>query len=152
MVGAESPAIALPGPPHLPGRTPRPPEVAFAPLKEALGEHVAPSEIKDCAAFRCAQRLFLNRYYWEAHELFEAVWIRLPPASAERHLLRGLIQLANAGLKHRLGRPAAARRILTLADAALAEAAHRRAGGFPAGLADFVPAFREQAETESMAR
>ena len=46
----------------------------------------------------------------------------LPPASAERHLLQGLIQLANAGLKARMGRRAAALRILDLADAAFREA------------------------------
>ena len=46
----------------------------------------------------------------------------LPPASAERHLLQGLIQLANGGLKARMGRENAARRIAALADTALREA------------------------------
>lgn len=73
-------------------------------------------------AFRCGLESFGRRYYFEAHELLEAVWLRLPPASAERHLLRGLIQLSNAGLKARMGRANAARRILTLSRTALAEA------------------------------
>ncbi len=49
----------------------------------------------------------------------------LPPVSAERQLLQGLIQLANAGLKNRMGQTSAAKRILALADSALSEAMRR---------------------------
>lgn len=138
--------------PHLPGRTPRPPEDAFAPLKAALGEGGAPAALAGSAAFAAALDLFARRYYWEAHELFEAVWVRLPPASAERVLLRGVIQLANAGLKARMGRAAAARRILDLADAALAEAARRRPGGALGLASERIAALRAQAIGEGAPR
>lgn len=129
MSGRGAAGLELLGGPHLPGRTPRPPEVAFTPLKAALEGVCDPGALAASAAFRAARELFEARCYWEAHELFEAVWMRLPPAGAERVLLRGLIQLANAGLKARMGRAAAAARILGLADAALAEAGGRLPGG-----------------------
>ena len=122
--GANGPLV-LPPAPYLPGRTPRPPEGFFEPLKIGLSSQHAPAELASSAAFRGGLEAFHAGYYWEAHELWEAVWMCLPPASAERQLLRGLIQLANAGLKRRMGRPAAALRILALADAALADATRR---------------------------
>ena len=60
----------------------------------------------------------------------------LPPASAERHLLQGLIQLANGGLKARMGRENAARRIAALRsrNSTRRRAGRgRAAGGLPAG-------------------
>ncbi len=96
--------------PHLPGRSPRPdPERFTAAARGADGGLAA-----GFAAFDA-------RHYWEAHEFWEPVWMAQPQASAGRSLMRGLIQLANAGLKQRMGREAAARRILVLAEAALAE-------------------------------
>lgn len=139
----------LVGGPHLPGLTPRPPEAAFAPLKAALAGADDADELAASGAFGAAQRLFMRRYYWEAHEMFEAVWMRLPPASAERVLLRGLIQLANAGLKARMGRERAAARILALADAALAEAAARAPAGAMGLAPGAIAAFRRQAAGEA---
>lgn len=102
--------IALPPAPHLPGRNPRPDPVIFAACKDDPD-----------LALRAGQVAFAARYYWEAHECWEGVWMAQPPASAARHLMRGLIQLANAGLKKRMGRDSAAARILALADAQLRE-------------------------------
>lgn len=139
----------LSGGPHLPGRTPRPPETVFAPLKAGLAGLSEPADLAASTAFAAGREFFARRYYWEAHEMFEAVWIRLPPAGAERVLLRGLIQLANAGLKARMGRGRAAARILALADAALAEAELRAPGGamgLPPGV---IAALRRQAAGES---
>ncbi len=116
--------MILPPVPHLPGRTPRPPEALFAALKQGLAD-MDPAALGGSAASREGLRAFRARYYWEAHELWEAVWTCLPPAGAERLALRGLIQLANAGLKGRMGQAGAQARILALADAALAEAARR---------------------------
>lgn len=104
--------IILPPQPYLPGRTDRPGPEWFAPQRGP-------------GAFAAGFEAFERGYFWEAHELWEPVWMAQPPASAERALLRGLIQLANAGLKRRMGRDAAAVRILALADAALSEALAR---------------------------
>lgn len=55
---------------------------------------------------------FLNAgCYWEAHEVWEAVWLALPPNSAERRFVQAVIQLANALLKEKMNRPNAARRL-----------------------------------------
>lgn len=113
--------------PHIPGRTPRPSETVFSTLKADLSSGLSAAELADSVAFQTALMAFSDRYYWEAHELFEAVWMYLPPASAERHLLKGLIQLSNAGLKGRMGQDKAVRRIRDLAGAAFAEA-YRRHG------------------------
>jgi len=111
--------IPLPAQPHLPGRTPRPDPALFAPLIAGL-DGLDAAGLAESRAFDAGFAAFDAGYYWEAHEFWEPVWAALPPASAERQLLRGLIQLANAGLKRRMGRPAAAARILALAEAAVA--------------------------------
>lgn len=153
--GAAAPGGDLPdlpvlrGGPHLPGRTPRPPEAGFAPLKAGLAGLSEPADLAASTAFAAAREFFARRYYWEAHEMFEAVWMRLAPASAERVLLRGLIQLANAGLKRRMGRGRAAARILALADAALAEAAARAPAGAMGLAPGAVAALRRQAAGET---
>lgn len=115
-------ALTLPPRPYLPGQTERPDEAIFESLKAGLAPGMAPDDLAQSAAFLGGREAFDQGYFWEAHELWEAVWMVLPPASAERHLLRGLIQLANGGLKARMGRENAARRIAALADTALREA------------------------------
>ncbi|MEZ5932092.1 MAG: DUF309 domain-containing protein [Alphaproteobacteria bacterium] len=144
----QGPALVLPPAPHLPGRTPRPPEGFFEPLKIGLSATQSPAELASSTAFRSGLEAFHAGYYWEAHELWEAVWMYLPPASAERQLLRGLIQLANAGLKRRMGRPAAALRILALADAALAEATGRNLPPIMNLTAEMLASLRAHAAAE----
>ncbi|MCI4666195.1 MAG: DUF309 domain-containing protein [Neomegalonema sp.] len=124
-MSATEQSLALPDTPHLPGCTPRPPEETFAIYLDGLEDTLSPRDLTSTPAFKAGLEAFSRRYYWEAHELWEAVWIRLPPNSAERLLLRGLIQLANAGLKRRMGRTSAASRILALADEALTDATRR---------------------------
>ncbi|MDK3016862.1 DUF309 domain-containing protein [Pseudodonghicola flavimaris] len=71
----------------------------------------------------CGGWRFLDAgYCWEAHELFEPVWMALPQNSRARVFAQGVIQVANAGLKARMGRPAAVTRIAARAHAHLAEA------------------------------
>lgn len=116
------PALTLPPEPHIPGRNARPDGACFHALKADLHAAAVPSELAVSHAFQAGLEALSRGYYWEAHELLEAVWVCLPPASAERHLLRGLIQLANAGLKVRMARPKAVGRILPLAESSLDEA------------------------------
>lgn len=140
--------IALPAQPHLPGRNGRPDPALFAPLLQGLAG-LDRAGLAQSAAYGAGFEAFARGYYWEAHECWEPVWAALPPASAERALLRGLIQLANAGLKRRMGREAAAARILALAGAALAEAG-RRGGDSGMGLAPArLEALRRQVSAES---
>ncbi len=55
-------------------------------------------------------------FYWEAHELLEAVWVACAPNSAEKLYCQSVIQRANAALKQKLGQGQAADRILQKAD------------------------------------
>jgi uncharacterized protein len=105
--------------PHVPGLTPRPAEDHFDALKATIEGCDTLEALAASACFKAGFQAFERRYYWEAHELWEPVWMRLPEGSAERSLVQGLIQLANAALKRRMGRDKAAARILALADAAL---------------------------------
>ncbi len=67
-------------------------------------------------------RLFNEGFYWEAHEVWEAVWMNAPPNSREKHFVQGLIHFANGLLKIRMDRPAAARRLFDLAGESIASA------------------------------
>lgn len=137
----------LPPEPHHPGRNARPDEAFFAGLIAGL-EGLAADALAQSPAFLAGFDAFARRYYWEAHEFWEPVWAALPPASAERHLLRGLIQLANAGLKRRMGREGAARRILALAEAALREAFGSGRESLMGVSVGQVSALREQVQVE----
>jgi len=114
--------LRLPPAPHLPGRTPRPDEAVFSGVKAPLDRCSTAADFEGSAAFKAGFQCFLSGYFWEAHECWEAVWIRLPPASRERHLLTALIQLANARLKATMGNASASARILKRASAAWSEA------------------------------
>ncbi|MGP6088981.1 DUF309 domain-containing protein [Antarctobacter jejuensis] len=109
----------LPDQPYLPGLTARPAEEDFDGLKGVS------APLKDCPAWQAGRRFFDAGYYWEAHEVWEAVWMAAPANSAERHLVQGMIQLANAGLKRRMGRTRAAERLDDMAGVILSEAVAR---------------------------
>lgn len=97
MRPAEFPAIA-----YQPGVTQRPDKPWLEAVKERL-DHAALVE-KGFALLRAG-------YFWEAHELLEKAWLARQPNSPERAMLQAVIQIANALLKHRMGRPNAARRL-----------------------------------------
>jgi hypothetical protein len=78
-------------------------------------------------------------FFWESHEILEAVWAAAPQGGRERILLRACIQIANANLKLRMGKPHAAARLLGEALAELDELRVRRATGAGAGFADAFP-------------
>lgn len=111
-------------PPHayLPGRTPRHPEGAFDTVRQTARRGMTPDDLAASNAFRTGLAWLDAGFFWEAHEVLEPVWLALPPNSAERQLTQGLIQFANAALKARMGRMAAARRICAMARSHAAEA------------------------------
>lgn len=77
--------------------------------------------------------LFNQRYLWEAHEAWEALWHHAPRGSAEAALLQGLIQAAAGLLKRHMGERAAAERLISRATARLREA-DRQAGPLLRGI------------------
>lgn len=125
MIDAARPLSREWRPPHAyqPGRTARHPEDLFDAIK---ADTSGPAEATEAWTFGL---LFLrDGYFWEAHEVLEPLWLAAAPNSAEREFLRGVIQLANAGLKRRMGREGAATRLLDEANRLFAEAFGRSDG------------------------
>jgi predicted metal-dependent hydrolase len=82
---------------HLPGPgVPHPRDAGFRPEPD----------------FAYACDLFDHRYYWEAHEVWEAEWRGLDRDSSEAWLLQGLILAAAFALKHHQGVADGARTLL----------------------------------------
>jgi predicted metal-dependent hydrolase len=53
--------------------------------------------------FLYAADLFDHRYYWEAHEQWEALWHFASPEGDTKAVLQSLIQIAAAMLQHHMG-------------------------------------------------
>ena len=100
---------------YVPGKTPRHEDNAFDRVRETANADLSPSELADCTAFRLGLRYLEAGFYWEAHEVFEPVWMAFPDPSEERRFVQGLIQIANGFLKIRMGRPKAAARLVVIA-------------------------------------
>ncbi len=116
--------IPRPGHAYVPGQSPRHPEGTFDLFHDSVTGGVS---LPDTLAWQ-AGLLFLDEgYFWEAHEVLEPVWMATAPESAEHQMVQGIIQLANAALKQRMGRPAAANRLCEIALGHLRAA--RSAGG-----------------------
>jgi hypothetical protein len=91
---------------YTPGVTPHP---VSDPGGHSFGQRPAPLreadviELERCAAYRWGLELFRRGYYWEAHEEWEAVWQALGRHGAVADFVKGLIKLAAAGVKARVG-------------------------------------------------
>ncbi len=69
-----------------------------------------------------AEDLFDNRYYWEAHEAWEAMWHSCTPGSPAHKVLQSLIQIAAAVLQHHMGSKRGSRSLLGRAKERLSQA------------------------------
>src|SRR5436305_4578451 len=78
-------------------------------------------------------------FFWESHEILEAVWAAAPQGGRERILLRVCIQIANANLKLRMAKFHAAGRLFAEALAELNELSVRKASAAGGGFADAFP-------------
>jgi Domain of unknown function (DUF309) len=78
-------------------------------------------------------------YFWESHEVLQAVWAAAPQGGRERILLRACIQIASANLKLRMRKPHAAARLLGEALVELKALGARRTAGAGGGFADGFP-------------
>ena len=118
-------------PPHayIPGETPRHPEDLFEPIKQSVHRDLAADQLFETEAWSVGLQCFRNGYFWEAHELWEPVWLAFPPNAGERIWVQSAIQLANAGVKARMGRDSAKARLLQHAKELHVEAQLRGASG-----------------------
>ena len=117
---------------YVPGRTARHPEGMFDALKAGLAD-VAPADLCGTQAWICGVTFLREGYYWEAHEVLEAVWLACPPNAPERLMVQAVIQYANALLKRRMDQPRAMARLFALSDDLSCEAVGR-AGGHVLGI------------------
>ncbi|MDG2341401.1 MAG: DUF309 domain-containing protein [Paracoccaceae bacterium] len=101
--------------PYIPGKTTRHAEDAFEHLTATAAPGMSIEELSKSDAFLFGLKYLNTGFYWEAHELFEPVWMALPYPSRERALAQGLIQIANGLLKLKMDRPNAARRLDAIA-------------------------------------
>jgi predicted metal-dependent hydrolase len=53
--------------------------------------------------------LFRAGFFWEAHEVWEALWVRLKREGPDADLVKALIKIAAAGVKQRQRQPAGVR-------------------------------------------
>jgi hypothetical protein len=103
-----------PFPPYafVPGRRPHPisdPAGHSFGLKPATVEPIDPEKWRENRAYLRGLDLFNHGYYWEAHEVWESLWHACGRQGATAGFLKGLIQLAAAGVKVREGRLAGVR-------------------------------------------
>lgn len=68
-------------------------------------------------------------FFWECHEILEAIWKAAPQGGHDRILLRACIQIANANLKAVMEQPRAAMRLVAEALAELDELKRRGPAG-----------------------
>ena len=129
-------ALDLPRWPYLPGCTPEPDRVALERAKALVPAAFGEAGVaRDHPAFRYGLTLHDAGFFWEAHEVWEAVWKAAPKNRCDRLVLRALIQIANVGLKLRMGRKQAAVRLVDEASAELCEAMRRGCSAQRRGLA-----------------
>ena len=108
-------AFALPQGRYVPGQSARPAAGTFAQVVRHTPPVTTSATAQTNRAWLYGIDLINAGYYWEAHEVLEPVWLRARLNSRERALVQGMIQLANAALKVKMGRPAAALRLLDMA-------------------------------------
>jgi hypothetical protein len=82
---------------YVPGRSPRPAGLTLESLP------FDPPTWRSCRAYLHGIDLFNHGYYWEAHESWEGLWHGCGRRGTTADFLKGLIQLAVAGVKVRQG-------------------------------------------------
>jgi Domain of unknown function (DUF309) len=144
MVKARSPpdreeclsaALAMPRWAYNPGRDHTPDREPLEIVKRLVPLRFERCVPADDAAFLYGLALHDNGLFWEAHEIWEAVWKAAPMNGADRLALRALIQIANSRLKQRQARQRAAARLIDEAAELLGELATRELAGAPESVA-----------------
>ncbi len=108
-----APDISLPSHPHVPGSGSAPDLVPLEHAKDLTPAVTQAAEWQENVPYLYGHDLLQAGYYWEAHEVWEAVWLATPANGPERLLLQALIQNANARLKSGMQRENAAARLHT---------------------------------------
>jgi len=115
VIGKDASSLELPRYRHIPGSNPRPDCTLLETVADQAPALTEDSTANANIAWHYGIRLFNAGYYWESHEVLEAVWINASPNSRERYLLQAVIHLANARLKASMHRYRAVSRLHQLA-------------------------------------
>jgi len=110
----ESDKYPMPAYRHLPGQNERPNDGMLESIASKVLTAATIDEAVNQGIWAYSIRLINERYYWEAHEVLEALWNCATPNSRERSLFQCLIQLSNARLKAVLGQTKATLRLKQL--------------------------------------
>ena len=112
--------IDIPKPSHayVPGVNARHPDDWFDPLKQGVVPGMRESDMQESDAWRAGMFYRQEGFYWECHEVLEPLWL-IAPSETLRRFLQANIQMVNAQLKLRMGRPKAARRLCKIVAAHL---------------------------------
>ena len=106
--------LPLPAYRHLPGRTPHPvrdPDGHSHGLPERDLPDLNHEDWRKCEQYLFGIDLFNEGYWWECHEVLEALWHAAGIGSDAGHVLQAVIQCAAAHLKASTGRPVGAMRL-----------------------------------------
>jgi hypothetical protein len=101
-----TPELPLPPYAYAPGHFPHPisdPAGHSFGIKLQRPEPPDPQSWQSCRLFLYGVDLFNHGYYWEAHEVWEALWHGCGRTGTTAGFLKGLIKLAAAGVKARQG-------------------------------------------------
>ncbi|MGA9410567.1 MAG: DUF309 domain-containing protein [Roseobacter sp.] len=110
------PEIPMPPHVHVPGFSPRHPANLFDNIKATVRPCIPPERLHSTKAFIAGRVYFEAGFFWESHEVLEAVWRQTKDPSPERDMVLALIQLANARLKVLMLQPRAAMRLCDMVE------------------------------------
>jgi len=119
--------VAVPTHAYVPGSNARHAEDWFDGVKQSVSPDMSIDALHLTAAWAAGLAYLKAGYFWECHEVLEAVWVQTHDGTAERDMVQALIQLANARLKLRMERPNAAWRLCNMVQAHLARCPADRA-------------------------
>jgi len=114
-----NPEFVLPDYAHLPGANARHEEGFLDHVIETIPDSVSETNIQGHAAWNYTLSLIEHGYFWEAHEVLEAMWMRAPMNSREKSFFKLMIQIVNAELKVKLMRNNAVKRLCEQAEESL---------------------------------
>ena len=114
--------IPLPEVAHVPGKNARPDPALLEDICNRADPLTTDATSANNLPWIYGIRLFNNGFYWEAHEVWETVWMKAPPNSREKHFVQGMIHFTNGLLKTWMERPGAACRLFDLAEESIANA------------------------------
>jgi len=136
---SEAARFPLPGWAYVPGISLQADHARLAPVKALVPTRFAGFVPAQHPALRYGLALNDAGFFWECHEILEAVWAAAPQGGRERILLRACIQVANGNLKLKMQRAHAAVRLYSEALAGLDELRVRRAVKIESSFADAFP-------------